>query len=109
MGLRIPDKNRAAVEERDGHACVRCRIPTIMGQWHHRRSRSVRDDHTHCTCNGIYLCATCHRWVHANPFDARANGWIVSRYKNPFEEPAFILGRGWQMLTCDGVSLNVPT
>jgi hypothetical protein len=28
----------------------------------------------------VLLCRTCHSWAHTNPFHARAQGIIVSRY-----------------------------
>lgn len=89
MASGIPSASRLQVKVRDMSQCVRCGTPTHVGQWHHRRSRSVRDEITHSPCNGIYLCATCHAWVHAHPFEARANGWIVSRYADPREQPVF--------------------
>jgi hypothetical protein len=83
--------------------------------WHHRRSRSVRDEHTHCPCNGITLCGPGnnhgdHGWAHSNPFEARAQGLIISRHERrmPFEVPMFSnLVKGWVLLTCDGQM--VPT
>ncbi len=55
--------------------------------WHHRRSKSVRDTLTHSPCNGVWMCRTCHGWVHHNPTEAQVNGWIVSRYDDPREVP----------------------
>lgn len=98
----IPAERRDQVEKRDRRQCVRCNVPTMSGEWHHRRSRSVRDDHRHCSCNGIYLCGACHRWVHANPFEARELGYIVSRHKMPTIEPVFNIGPGWLLLDCEG-------
>jgi hypothetical protein len=77
-------------------------MPSPDGHWHHRRSRSVRDDHTHCPCVGVWLCPTCHAWVHAHPEDARNAGLIVSRYiaepsRIPFKTPL-----GWCRPRCDG-------
>ena len=40
----------------------------------------MRDEHTHCPCNGVWLCRTCHAWAHKNPIAAREAGYIVSRY-----------------------------
>jgi 5-methylcytosine-specific restriction protein A len=82
----IPERSRNLVIARDRSRCVRCAAPCLPGEWHHRRSRSVRDSITHSPANGILLCHTCHVWVHAHPFEARASGYIVSRYANPFEE-----------------------
>ena len=38
------------------------------------------DDHTHCACNGVLLCRTCHQWAHDHPHQARGCGFIVSRH-----------------------------
>lgn len=49
----------------------------------------MRDAHQHCTCNGVWLCPTCHTQVHARPFDSRSKGWIVSRHQaQPGSVPA---------------------
>ena len=83
----IPELSRNLVVARDKSRCVRCAGPCLPGEWHHRRTRNVRDDDTHLPSNGILLCPGCHRWVHAHPFEARAEGWIVSRYSTPSLEP----------------------
>lgn len=58
------------------------------GHWHHRRSRSVKDGHTHCPCNGTWLCPSCHEWAHHHPFEATAVGFIVSRFTTePGDKP----------------------
>lgn len=80
MGNQIPDASRVSVRTRSHHRCERCGVPAPRGEWHHRRSRSVRNEHTHCACNGVWLCGTCHREVHANPVHARDTGFIVSRH-----------------------------
>ena len=102
----IPSLNRVRVRVRDMHTCVRCFVPTHDGQWHHRRTRSVRDVHRHCTCVGIYLCVTDHAWVHAHPLEARRLGLIVSRHeRNPWTIP-FKRGDGaWVLPDCRGGSL----
>lgn len=98
---QIPTKARQVVRERDKGKCVRCRGPATA--WHHRRSRSVRDLHQHCPCNGISLCRACHDWVHANPFHARSKGWIVSRHADPSEMQLEHVQLGWIKLTCEGL------
>jgi hypothetical protein len=75
----IPYSRRLQVKAREGDRCFRCHARGA--QWHHRRTRSVRDAHQHCSCNGVWLCVTCHGWVHAHPFEARAEGLIVSRHQ----------------------------
>lgn len=83
----IPERSRNLVVARDHSRCVRCGAPALPGEWHHRRSRSVRDEVTHSPMNGILLDNVCHSWVHAHPFEARSSGWIVSRYADPSTEP----------------------
>lgn len=103
MGTQIPDINRILVRARELHLCARCSAPAMYGHWHHRRTRSVKDDHQHCPCNGILLCAACHQWVHAYPLGAKATGHIVSRYiAQPFTAP-FRRGDGaWVQPDCLG-------
>ena len=75
---QIPDLSRGLVITRDRFLCQRCGM--VGAHWHHRRGRAVRDEHTHCPCNGILLCSVCHEWVHKNPFLARGQGLIVAKY-----------------------------
>ncbi len=77
----IPESARTQVRVRARHRCERCGAPAPQGHWHHRRSRRIVDVHTNCPCNGVWLCGTCHRDVHANPFTARTTGWIVSAWE----------------------------
>ena len=81
---QIPNVSRALVRIRERHRCARCAM------------------HEHCACNGIWLCSTCHRWVHAHPFEARGKGFIVSRFTN---EPGTVpVDTPWGLRrhTCDG-------
>lgn len=101
MGVAIPASSRALVNTRDEWRCVRCNMPG--NEWHHRRGRAVDDEHQHCACNGIVLCATCHRWVHSHPLIARIMGWIVSRaVRAPGTVPVSTQQHGWVLLSCDG-------
>lgn len=93
----IPTKSRELVHERDDNRCVRCGTKPQVRNWHHRRGRSVPDDHQHAPCNGVTLCPTCHKWVHEHPFEARKEGWIVARHLIPCEEPCLALGE-WVLL-----------
>jgi 5-methylcytosine-specific restriction protein A len=104
----IPASSRHKVRIRDQGRCARCGAP-CDGQWHHRRSRSVRDLLTHSPANGLHLCATCHGWVHAHPFEARASGWIVSRYADPANEPVQHALYGEVYLTKEGGFTHVTT
>ena len=81
--------------------CLRC---GGSGQhWHHRRGRAVRDQHTHCACNGVLLCRTCHEWAHANPFEARRTGFIVSRSEPEPRTVQVEAFYGALFLTCEGM------
>lgn len=96
----IPAESRATVFEREHGLCARCFMHG--SEWHHRRSRRVRGMHRHCACNGVLLCRHCHRWSHANPSEAGAQGWIVSSYE---ASPASVPQRrpdGWWITLCDG-------
>lgn len=98
----IPQSARIAVRVRERLHCARCNIPLYSGHWHHRRSRSVRDQHTHHPCNGLWLCSTCHDWVHAHPFLARPNGWIVLRSVAEPGAVPFRTPNGWRRPDCEG-------
>lgn len=96
---RIPTWSRTTVKKRDKERCFRCGCPTLVGQWHHRRSRGVRGPHRHCPCNGVWLCPTCHRQVHDNPEQARLEGLIVSRSET---DPGSVPALSWYgVLTLD--------
>lgn len=104
--MSVPGMSRVLVRVRDMHRCVVCHM---AGQdWHHRRTRSVRDEHTHCPCNGITLCGPGnnhgdHGWVHSHPFESRHRGLIISRHEQrmPFEVPMWVGGK-WVYLDCEG-------
>lgn len=104
----IPAASRDKVKERDRGRCARCAIPT-PGEWHHRRSRSVRDDLTHSPANGVLLCGLCHLWVHAHPFEARGTGFIVSRFSDPVQEPVQHALYGLVCLTDQGTWFEVTS
>lgn len=99
----IPTKSRDLVRARAHHRCERCLCPAPNGQWHHRRSRRVVNEHTHCPCNGVWLCRTCHQWVHAHPTEAKKEGWIVSQWViRPGQVPYIRrIGTAWST-GCDG-------
>lgn len=94
----------AQVKVRDAYRCTKCGAPTQEGAWHHRRGKAVRDDHTHCSCNGVWLCHDCHRKVHADGLRSRINGFIVSRIRKamPYETPIRTMQYGWVLLDCEG-------
>lgn len=99
----IPGQSRKLVEQRDMRLCVRC--GGRGAEWHHRRSRRVRDAHRHCACNGLYMCHTCHAWAHAHPRAAMARGLILPQWTTrPWLMPVRIRG-GWWVLRCTGVGV----
>lgn len=74
----IPQRSRDLVRSRERQRCARCAVPAPNGHWHHRRRRNIRDAHTHCPCNGVWLCGHCHiPWAHGNPTEAKAEGFIL--------------------------------
>lgn len=90
------------VKVRDAGRCARCGSHAPEGAWHHRRGKAVRDEHTHCSCNGIWLHHSCHTKVHAQPLIARNDGLIVSRISlvMPADVPVKHAGFGWVLLDC---------
>lgn len=105
----IPQRSRSIVKFRDQGRCARCATFTENPDWHHRRTRSVRDTLVHSPANGVSLCRTCHNWVHSNPFEARKSGFIVSRYKDPSEIPIDHVLFGRVLLKVDGTWDSVPS
>lgn len=105
MASRVPPAVYDAVLRRD-RGCTRCGATVV--QFHHRRSRRVKDDHQHCRCNGISLCPACHAWAHANPTAARESGLIVSSYiGEPSSIPIKTI-RGWVHHDCVGTRQQSP-
>lgn len=100
MANPIPPESREAVEKRDAYRCVRC--AGKGSDWHHRRSRRVRDEHTHSPANGVLMCRTCHQWVHANPAKAKTLGLVLTQWEpDPASKPVRTW-RGWVEVTHDG-------
>ena len=77
-------------------------MPCPSGEVHHRRGRSVVDEHRHCPCNLTYICGSCHRWVHAHPFEARGKGLIISRFVEKPWTVAQVTVQGERSNLCDG-------
>lgn len=100
MSKAIPTRQRRIVAERDNMQCQRCGVRG--SDWHHRRRRAVKTHYQHCSCNGVWLCRTCHDWAHRNPEEARERGFIVSAYEDePYSVPISTF-RGRLLLHCDG-------
>lgn len=96
--------------EREHFSCALCGMgigPEGRGVgWsvHHRLRRSQGVDHS--IQNVIILCGSgttqCHGWVHANPADARAGGWLLSGRQEPLAVPVLVAGQRWVYLTSTG-------
>lgn len=98
----VPSAIREKVRQRAHQRCERCFVPAPIGHVHHRRSRSVIDTHRHCPCNCVWLCPVCHIYVHAHPFEARGDGWIVSRHVDQPGTIPVTAPLGEQTMHCDG-------
>lgn len=81
-GTAIPTAARNAVRHRQQGQCARC--GARYGEVHHRQRRR---EGGHRWSNLVGLCGTCHRWVHANPDEAKSKGYIVHIADNPEETP----------------------
>jgi hypothetical protein len=103
LGNPIPEGQRALVEKREAGRCLRCGGPGY--EVHHRRSRRVLDAHTHCICNMVLLCRTCHVWAHVGSNRlARRRGWIVSQHEGTPDRIPVLASGPWLMLPCVGLS-----
>lgn len=106
MQLKMDEWAYEAVRIRERFRCLRC--GGAGANWHHRRSKRVKDEHTHCPCNGVWLCGSgttgCHGHVHANPFVSRQSGLIVSQHEGqPATVPVVSVVHGGSiLLDCDG-------
>lgn len=100
-GNPIPQASRIVVGKRDHLLCARCSMKAT--DWHHRRKRSVADEHQHCACVGVMLCRTCHSWAHAEPREAAGRGYLMAQFeREPWKVPHLRRG-GWWTTTCDGL------
>lgn len=101
----IPTRAATLTRNRYAKRCARCGMQAGGGATHHRRGRAVIDSHTQCPCNLVWLCTTCHSWVHAQPLLARNTGFIVSRYCNEPSNIPIVTPWGIRLHDCRGVSL----
>lgn len=92
----IPQAVRTTVIKRDAQ-CIRCGGPGA--ELHHRQRRR---DAGHPVEGLIFVCRTCHTYIHANPDEARDNGWIVSAFIHHQEEVTLKTFYGWVKLNPDG-------
>lgn len=86
---RVPTQSVDLVRQRD-EGCVRC------GRWggnvHHRKLRSQASKaEVHQHSNLMVACGSgttgCHGYIHANPAESYAAGWLVRSWEDPTEVP----------------------
>lgn len=79
-----------ALLARCGGYCERCGfgVHSYAAHRHHRRLRSQGGKDT--MDNLVYLCPSCHQWVHQYPKDATAEGFIVPSWADPEDTPVYI-------------------
>jgi len=103
MANRIPTRSRDVVKARERFRCARCGGSAPTGEWHHRRTRAVKDEWTHHWTNGVWLCKTCHDAVHAHPTRARVEGYIVGSFQpRPGALPVKLWTGEWVHLNEEG-------
>ena len=107
------DEGRAMVKQRALGRCevgitTNCRIAGPVD--HHHRQRREGGDHR--PSNGIAACRDCHRYIHANPAESWANGWICTLLgqATPASVPVLLHPRGeaqaaWVLLSEGGTYL----
>lgn len=96
MSNEIPAASREALKVRDRGQCLRCGMAGT--DWHHRKRRR---EGGHGPGNGATLCGLDHRWVHANPLEARDLGFIVHTADDYLTIPIKTF-MGWVLLDDDG-------
>lgn len=92
----IPRKTSEDVRTREQGRCLRCQSPGT--DCHHRKRRR---EGGHAIENIVLLCRSCHNWAHANPEQARKEGFIVSVWGDVSETP-IKAWYGWIKLRDEG-------
>lgn len=83
MSNEIPTKAREIVRERQNGQCARCGV--AYTDLHHRQRRREAG---HAVGILVGTCRACHKWAHANPTAAKADGYIISPHEdNPTSVP----------------------
>lgn len=91
-----------------------CEVGWLAYSFHHRRLRGQGGDRrpdTHSVQNLLLLCGSgttgCHGWVHHDTTGlCREQGYIVSRWADPLEQPVRSFLAGWTLLGPDGEYLS---
>lgn len=77
---------RPLLRERAGGVCEKCGGALGRGgDAHHRLKRSGPERDV--LSNLVMVCRGCHSWVHANPSQAREDGWILTSKQAPADVP----------------------
>jgi hypothetical protein len=103
-GNPIPAASRRLVHEREKERCLRCGGRGY--EWHHRRKRNVKDEHTHCPCNGVLLCRTCHEWAHKGEWQTR-DGFRLSQFDTTPSITPVLTWHGKVTLWCNGTYQSI--
>jgi hypothetical protein len=106
MSDNVPFGTKILVAVRDLGSCLKCGEQAT--DFHHRRRRNIKDEHTHCTCNVVCLCKTCHMDVHTWREQARVDGLIVPSFLLPRVIPVIVHDQV-QALDCNGKWKQVTT
>ena len=93
----IPTKAREVVRERQNSQCARC--GNRYEEVHHRMRRR---EGLHGYENLVGLCGTDHRWAHANPREAAAEGYIIPISVDDISAVPIFTFMGWLVFDSDG-------
>ena len=110
--LGVSKSTRQLVLKRAGGACERCGIPfhsVVFSSLHHRTPRGMggtRNPRLNLPSNLVAICGSgttgCHGDVESYRKLAVKEGYIVSRYEEPAEQPIYLHLWGWTYLTDEG-------
>ena len=78
---------RHACFKRAGWRCERCGNRRPL-QAHHRQL--LAQGGPDALSNLASLCAECHSWAHAHPWEAQLGGWIVQSWADPASRAMFL-------------------
>ncbi len=97
----FPDRVRAAVLLRDGHACTRCGRADLPLQLHHLRTWAAGGPTSEC--NGTAVCPPCHRSVHRQGWTGELAGTRVI-WHPPGRSPPHLPPGAWRPALTELVS-----
>jgi hypothetical protein len=98
---------RQLVQGRALGCCERCLEWAPDAHHHHRRVRGMggsKATNRHDPSNLVQLCPVCHKWVHDNPAESVATGFMVPRNSplSPFDVPVVDLAGVSRLLDDEG-------